>query len=92
MPIAATRALLQSALDGSLAQANFRMDPSFGLCVPTSAPGVDSKMLDPVQTWSSREDFNQMAKRLIGMFEANFSRFVPFVDQQVLDAQPGVVG
>jgi phosphoenolpyruvate carboxykinase (ATP) len=32
-----------------------------------------------------------MAKRLIGMFEANFSRFAPVVDQQVLDAQPGVV-
>ncbi|PWB90447.1 phosphoenolpyruvate carboxykinase (ATP) [Methylocystis sp. MitZ-2018] len=91
MPIAATRALLQGALDGSLAQADFRTDPSFGLSVPTSALGVDSKMLDPVQTWSSREDFNHMAKRLIGMFEANFSRFASVVDQQVLDAQPGAV-
>ncbi len=89
MPIAATRALLQSALDGSLAQGDFRTDRSFGLCVPSSAPGVDSKMLDPVQTWSSREDFDRMAKRLVGMFEANFRTLALSVDQQVLDAQPG---
>lgn len=89
MPIAATRALLQGALDGSLAQGSFRIDQSFGLCIPESAPGVQSQMLDPIQTWSSRENFDRMAKRLVGMFEANFRVLAPFVDQQVLDAQPG---
>ncbi|MBM3625225.1 MAG: phosphoenolpyruvate carboxykinase (ATP), partial [Alphaproteobacteria bacterium] len=58
---------------------------------PESAPGVQHQMLDPVQTWSSREDFDWMAKRLVGMFEANFRTLAPFVDQQVLDAQPGRV-
>lgn len=89
MPIAATRALLQGALDGSLAQGSFRIDQSFGLCIPESAPGVQSQMLDPIQTWSSRENFDRMAKRLVRMFEANFRTLAPFVDQQVLDAQPG---
>ncbi|MBM3562124.1 MAG: phosphoenolpyruvate carboxykinase [Alphaproteobacteria bacterium] len=89
MPIAATRALLQGALDGSLAQGDFRIDRSFGLSVPACAPGVDSKMLDPIQTWASREDFDQTAKRLVRMFEANFRALALVVDQQVLDAQPG---
>jgi phosphoenolpyruvate carboxykinase (ATP) len=88
MPIAATRTLLQSALDGLLAQADFRIDEAFGLCVPASVPGVDSQMLDPIQTWASREEFERMAERLVGMFEANFRTLAPFVDQQVLDAQP----
>ena len=91
MPIAATRTLLQGALDGSLAQGEFRIDRSFGLSVPASAPGVDARMLDPVQTWSSRDDFDQMAKRLVGMFETNFRALAFVVDQQVLDAQPGGV-
>ena len=48
MPIKATRALLNAALDGSLNNAEFRKDPNFGFDVPVSVPGVDSKLLDPV--------------------------------------------
>ncbi len=40
MPIKATRALLSAALDGSLAEAEFRKDPNFGFDVPVSVPGV----------------------------------------------------
>jgi phosphoenolpyruvate carboxykinase (ATP) len=46
-------------------------------------------MLDPVQTWSSREDFYRMADRLVGMFETNFRTLALSVDRQVLDARPG---
>ncbi|GAA0318617.1 hypothetical protein GCM10009087_31270 [Sphingomonas oligophenolica] len=42
MPIKATRALLNAALDGSLNNAEFRTDPNFGFKVPVSVPGVDS--------------------------------------------------
>ncbi len=41
MPIKATRALLNAALDGSLNNAEFRKDPLFGFEVPVSVPGVD---------------------------------------------------
>jgi hypothetical protein len=34
MPIKATRALLNAALDGSLKNAEFRKDPNFGFDVP----------------------------------------------------------
>src|SRR3546814_20711833 len=47
MPIKVTRALLNAALDGSLNNAEFRMDENFGFEVPVSVPGVDSKILDP---------------------------------------------
>ena len=42
MPIKATRALLNAALDGSLKNAEFRKDPNFGFDVPVAVPGVDS--------------------------------------------------
>ena len=42
MPIKATRALLNAALDGSLNNAEFRKDPNFGFDVPVAVPGVDS--------------------------------------------------
>jgi ATP-dependent phosphoenolpyruvate carboxykinase len=47
MPIKATRALLNAALDGSLNEAEFREDPNFGFEVPVAVPGVDTALLDP---------------------------------------------
>jgi phosphoenolpyruvate carboxykinase (ATP) len=52
MPIKATRALLNAALDGSLNAAEFRKDPNFGFEVPVSVAGVDSKLLDPRGAWA----------------------------------------
>jgi phosphoenolpyruvate carboxykinase (ATP) len=75
MPIAATRALLQAALDGRLAQGAFRRDPNFGFDVPLSAPGVDAVLLDPRETWADGAAYDAAAQRLVGMFAANFARF-----------------
>ena len=47
MPIAATRALLAAALDGSLATATFRKDPNFGFEVPVCVPGVEDGAAGP---------------------------------------------
>ncbi|MEO7276809.1 MAG: phosphoenolpyruvate carboxykinase, partial [Sphingomicrobium sp.] len=46
MPIKATRALLNAALDGSLSQGEFRKDPNFGFDVPTNLEGW-TQLLDP---------------------------------------------
>jgi len=54
MPIKATRALLNAALDGSLNDAEFRTDANFGFQVPVAVPGVDSAILDPRETWANK--------------------------------------
>ena len=46
MPIKATRALLNAALDGSLNTGDFRTDPNFGFEVPVTVAGVDATILD----------------------------------------------
>lgn len=88
MPIQLTRALLSAVLDGSLATADFRVDPYFGLLTPNSAPGVESDLLDPLKTWASKEGFALTAERLANMFRENFTTFEPFVDRSVRDAGP----
>jgi phosphoenolpyruvate carboxykinase (ATP) len=88
MPIAVTRKLLSDALNGSLARAQFRVDPYFGVMVPLAAPGIDSAILDPVQTWASVAEYNESARRLVTMFQENFVKYAPFVDEAVLNAQP----
>ena len=83
MPIAATRALLTAALDGSLNAAAFRRDPNFGFEVPVAAPGVDSGLLDPRATWSDPAAYDAQAARLVGMFADNFAQYEGHVGDDV---------
>jgi phosphoenolpyruvate carboxykinase (ATP) len=88
MPIRVTRRLLSSALDGSLAKADFRRDPYFGFAVPSSVPGVEPHILYPVKTWQDKAAFAETAKKLVGMFNENFKRFEAHVDADVKSAAP----
>jgi phosphoenolpyruvate carboxykinase (ATP) len=90
MPIRVTRRLLSAALDGSLNRASFRTDPYFGLAVPSSVPGVEPHILNPVKTWQSKAEFAETAKRLVNMFRENFVKFEPHVDSEVKDAAPTI--
>ena len=88
MPIKATRALLNAALDGSLNGVEFRKDPNFGFEVPVSVPGVDSTLLDPRGAWADAADYDKTAQDLVGKFIANFEQFEAHVDEGVRQAAP----
>jgi phosphoenolpyruvate carboxykinase (ATP) len=90
MPIKVTRALLTAALDGSLRTVKFRTDPYFGFAVPTALPGVPGDILDPVNTWKDKAEFDRTARGLVGMFQKNFAKFETQVDADVLAAAPDV--
>ena len=83
MPIAATRAMLRSALGGALDGVEYRVDELFGLEVPTEVPGVDSALLDPRTTWRDQTAYDRRARELAQMFKTNFEKFEH-------DAPPGV--
>ncbi|MGR3323313.1 MAG: phosphoenolpyruvate carboxykinase [Pseudooceanicola sp.] len=89
MPIKATRALLTSALDGSLNEATFRKDPNFGFEVPVTVPGVDATLLDPRATWADKEAYDAQAAKLVHMFADNFEQYVPYIDDDVKAAAIG---
>jgi phosphoenolpyruvate carboxykinase (ATP) len=88
MPIKATRALLNAALDGSLNGVEFRLDENFGFEVPVSVPGVDSAILNPRDTWADKGDYDSTAAKLVKLFIDNFAKFERHVDQGVRDAAP----
>jgi phosphoenolpyruvate carboxykinase (ATP) len=88
MPIKVTRGLLAAALDGSLAKAAYRRDTYFGLATPLAVAGIESSILNPVETWASREEFAAQAMKLVDMFRANFEKFASHVDAEVIEAQP----
>jgi phosphoenolpyruvate carboxykinase (ATP) len=84
MSIKHTRALLSAALDGSLAQVEFRREPVFGLLIPVSVPGVPADVLDPRQSWADKAAYDATARNLVARFESNFSAFAEYVGEDVL--------
>ncbi|EIZ80571.1 phosphoenolpyruvate carboxykinase [Novosphingobium sp. Rr 2-17] len=88
MPIKATRALLNAALDGSLNEAEFREDPNFGFEVPVSVPGVDAKLLDARGAWADTAAYDVTAQELVRKFIENFEQFEAHVDEGVRKAAP----
>jgi phosphoenolpyruvate carboxykinase (ATP) len=88
MPIKVTRALLNAALDGSLNNAEFRTDPNFGFKVPVSVSGVESKILNPRETWPDAAAYDATAQKLVGQFIENFAQFADHVDEGVRQAAP----
>jgi phosphoenolpyruvate carboxykinase (ATP) len=90
MPIKATRTLLTAALDGSLKSADFRTDPYFGFSVPTSVPGVEPHLLNPMKTWKDKAEFDKTARELVGMFQKNFTQFEKHVTPDIKAAAPEV--
>ena len=88
MPIKATRALLNAALDGSLKGATYREDPNFGFMVPVAVDGVDASILDPRSTWADKDAYDAQATKLAGMFIENFKKFESHVQPYVRAAAP----
>ena len=93
MPIKATRALLNAALDGDLDNVEFRRDDNFGFDVPVSVPaliakGIDQSILDPRSTWADKADYDATAGKLVQLFIDNFAEFEAHVDEGVRQAAP----
>ena len=75
MKLAYTRAMISAALSGALDGSELRVDPVFGLGVPTEISGVPTDVLDPRGTWPDSAAYDAQAKKLAGMFRANFEKF-----------------
>jgi phosphoenolpyruvate carboxykinase (ATP) len=70
-----TRAIIDAILDGSLDDVEYETIPVFNLQIPRSVKGVDPKLLDQRNLWSSSEDWLKAAKDLGLRFIKNFEGF-----------------
>jgi phosphoenolpyruvate carboxykinase (ATP) len=72
--IATTRRLVTAALGGALDAVATRPDPVFGLNVPVAVEGIEPRLLTPRETWADKDAYDTQAKRLVGLFAANFRK------------------
>ena len=72
-----TRKLLNAALSGALDTVSYRRDPIFGFEVPETCEGVPSEILEPANTWASREEYYRKYDALAARFIENFKVLAP---------------
>jgi phosphoenolpyruvate carboxykinase (ATP) len=73
--LAYTRAFVTAILDGTLAKADFKPDPIFGLPLPAAVPGVPSEVLQPRNTWKDGAAYDAQATTLAKLFRENDKTF-----------------
>ena len=70
-----TRGIIDAILSGAINEAPTKKIPMFDFEVPTELPGVDSKILDPRDTYADASEWETKAKDLAGRFIKNFGKY-----------------
>lgn len=70
-----TRGIIDAILNGDILNAPTKKIPYFDFEVPTSLPGVDSKILDPRDTYANPSEWDNKAKDLASRFIKNFVKY-----------------
>merc|ERR1712157_307655 len=59
----------------SIKEAECPSDPVFGFDIPKSLPGVDSKVLNPRESWSDKESYDRTREKLARLYAINFEAY-----------------
>jgi len=76
MSIKATRSCVNAILDGSIKNCEFEQTRFFKLNIPKELAGVDTELLNPRNAWPDKDNFDQTANKLAGMFVNNFKKYI----------------
>jgi phosphoenolpyruvate carboxykinase (ATP) len=75
MSIKATRACINAILDGSIQKCEFENFEKFNLAIPKSLDGVETNLLNPINTWADKDEYIAARDNLANMFISNFKRY-----------------
>lgn len=75
MSLPATRAIVTAALNGSLAKVDYEVEPYFGLAIPKTCAGVDNGILNPINVWKDKKEFDRLSKKLASDFVENWKKY-----------------
>ena len=93
MKLKYTRSMITAAMNGSLEAANkdnYKSHSVFGLEMPKTCPDVPSDVLDPISTWSNKEEYIETANKLSRFFKENFEQFEEYASEEILNGAPTV--
>jgi len=85
-----SRAMLNAALNGRLLDAEYWIDPVFEFQVPKSCEGVPDDILNPAESWPTKETYLQKYRQLAARFADNFKKYEATCPTEIIRAGPKV--
>ncbi len=85
-PIPVTRGIISAIQNGALDGVATTRLPVLNLEIPNTVDGVDSKYLNPRDTWDNAQEYDEQAVKLAGLFIENFKAFD--VSEEIVNAGP----
>jgi phosphoenolpyruvate carboxykinase (ATP) len=87
-PIPVTRAIVSACQSGALLNCKTIHLDNLNLDIPREIPGVDSRYLNPRDTWEDKESYDAETKKLASLFADNITKFD--IDAAIIEAGPKV--
>ena len=84
-----TRKMIHAILDGTIEESEFQLDPYFGVKVPKSLDEIGVDLLIPANAWKDKNEYDKIAKTLVGKFNDNFSKY-NIDDIDIINAGPRI--
>ena len=84
--IPTTRRIVNAIQNGELGNVETQHIPGLNLNVPTRIEGVESALLNPIETWQNEEDYKMYLDELVKKFQNNFKKFE--VGHDIISAGP----
>ncbi len=88
MKLSYTRAMIKEALAGNLANVTFEKHAIFGIEMPTTCNNVPTEILNPRNTWTNKEAYDQKAQHLSELFNKNFTKYASFANAEIIAGAP----
>lgn len=85
MSLGITRKIIDNIHSGYLEKAEFETVPGFNLQIPKQCEGVDSNILNPINTWTDKAAFKKQSIKLAGQFIENFKKYEEGTPKDVLE-------
>jgi phosphoenolpyruvate carboxykinase (ATP) len=75
MKLTYTRAMVSAAINGALKNVQYEEHPIFRVLVPKSCPSIPEEILNPINTWENKNEYDRLANELAEKFNKNFEKF-----------------
>ena len=88
MSLPNTRKMIEAVLNNTIDQGGYEDFPVFNFKVPKQVHGVDSKILQPENTWEDKAKYIAERINLANLFQKNFKSFEDSLDISIINSGP----
>ncbi len=70
-----TREMITAILNGSINNSEYEQEPYFGLSIPKTLGNLDNSILNPINSWKDKDQYDKDARKLTDLFKNNFNTY-----------------